>query len=222
MSPNYEFLLWVHIISGTISLTTGSIVMIGRKGDARHKKLGKLFFYALVAGAISAIGLAVVRFNPFLIAIGIFTLYLSLGGFRSIQRFQSKEHIQITRLDYAISLSMLFAALFFAVIGIQKVFLPDIFGWVYIFFALISLLFLLKDLQRFRVLSLDKNLWLLDHIRRMSGAYVATLTAFLVVNASSIPLPIPLFVYWILPTLILFPIIRRWVKKHKKKAKPAS
>jgi uncharacterized membrane protein len=217
MSPNHKFLLLLHIVSGFIALSAGTWVLLTKKGTSTHKKVGRVFFYSMVIGGISAISLAIVNFNPFLLAVGLFTLYLTASGFRSITRSRDPEKYPIHRMDLAISFIMLLTAVFFSVVGLKRVFEDDFFGWVYIFFALIGLLFLLSDLKRFRQKNIDANLWLLDHIRRMSGAYIATLTAFLVVNASKIPLSIPIFVYWMLPTIILFPVIRRWVKKHKKR-----
>jgi uncharacterized membrane protein YbaN (DUF454 family) len=49
----------------------------------------------------------------------------------------------------------------------------------------------------------------------MTGAFIASATAFLVVNAKYFPDIIPGFVYWLLPTIIFTPLIVKWSKKYQ-------
>ena len=71
---NLGFLI-LHIISGYISLTSGSISMISRKGGKAHKLSGGLFFNAMIGVTISAIYLSIVKDNSFLLHVGIFVFY---------------------------------------------------------------------------------------------------------------------------------------------------
>lgn len=73
-----------------------------------------------------------------------------------------------------------------------------------------------KDFINYRGKNPEKKHRLLTHIGRMIGAYTATITAVLVVNAAALPTSIPPFVYWLLPTVILTPISFYWIRKQKK------
>jgi len=52
---------------------------------------------------------------------------------------------------------------------------------------------------------------LVTHLQRMIGAYIASLTAFLVVNNTILPGVIA----WLLPSVLLVPFIMAWSKKYK-------
>jgi hypothetical protein len=62
-----------------------------------------------------------------------------------------------------------------------------------------------------------KNYWLLAHLQRMTGGYIAATTAFLVVNAQYSPVVLPSVVVWLLPTVILTPLTIAFSKKYKVK-----
>ena len=74
-----------------------------------------------------------------------------------------------------------------------------------------------RDFSNYRGQVKEKNYWLLMHLQRMTGAYIASATAFLVVNAKYIPFELPAFVFWLLPTAVLTPLIVSWSKKYSKK-----
>ncbi len=59
-----------------------------------------------------------------------------------------------------------------------------------------------------------KNQWLLRHISTMLGGYIATFTAFLVVNVSLESAP---WLPWLLPTIIGTPLIAYWTRKYQPK-----
>jgi len=50
-----EIISWTHIITASLSLIFGTIVMFGRKGDVRHQKLGLWYCYAMVANNLTAL-----------------------------------------------------------------------------------------------------------------------------------------------------------------------
>jgi hypothetical protein len=106
------------------------------------------------------------------------------------------------------------AGVLFLALGINAMVQGNTFGIVYIVFGFISLLFVRTDLSNYRGKASTRNYWLLAHLQRMTGGYIAALTAFLVVNSSSLPSFIPGVVYWLLPTAILTPLIIRWSRKY--------
>ena len=71
----------------------------------------------------------------------------------------------------------------------------------------------LDDLKSLYMKKFVRGAWLLKHISRMGGSFIATSTAFLLVNTSIEPV----WVMWLLPTVIGTPMIvvtsRKWKKK---------
>ena len=65
------------------------------------------------------------------------------------------------------------------------------------------------DLKLYKGVTKYKNFWLLIHLQRMIGAYIASVTAFIVTN-DNYNLGI---IGWLLPTAILVPLIFKWSKQ---------
>lgn len=76
---------------------------------------------------------------------------------------------------------------------------------VLFFFGFFLFSMSLQDLIKMKRKKFVKNAWLFDHISRMSGSFIATTTAFIVVNFSMTPA----WVLWLLPTAIGTPLIFR-------------
>lgn len=85
------------------------------------------------------------------------------------------------------------------------------FGSVLIVFGSMSILMVLQDFRTYRGKSKLKNFWLLIHFQRMIGAYIAAITAFLVVNNTYLPS----IIAWLMPSVIIVPLIFLWSKKYK-------
>lgn len=57
---------------------------------------------------------------------------------------------------------------------------------------------------------LHPKAWLKQHIGMMMGSFIATITAFLVVNINWI---YPEWIVWLSPTIILVPVMMFWTRK---------
>jgi uncharacterized membrane protein YhaH (DUF805 family) len=99
------------------------------------------------------------------------------------------------------------------VVGVQQVIGENNFGIFYLVFGFGSLNAVRVDFLNFNGKTQPNKYWLLLHLQRMMGAYIASFTAFVVVNAHHIPLNIPGIVYWLLPTAIFMPLILFWLRK---------
>ncbi len=116
---------------------------------------------------------------------------------------------------------MLLAGLLFVVLGSRNLLANNSFGVVFIVFGVIGLGFVKKDFNNYKGKLKEKNYWLLAHLQRMTrGGYIASTTAFLVVNSNYFPSAVPSIVFWLLLTAILTPLIFIWSKKYKVKLKP--
>jgi hypothetical protein len=85
------------------------------------------------------------------------------------------------------------------------------FGIIILLFAWRGITFVIQDYKTYNGIITTKNYWLIYHLQRMTGAYIASLSAFLVLNAPNAFS----FVPWILPTIILVPLIIKWTRKYQ-------
>ena len=87
----FKTLLYLHILTGSISLLVGLIVILLKKGNNQHEKLGSLFYYSMIISSLVAIPMSIIHPNYFLFAIAIFTLYLLLSAKRYLSIKTSKD-----------------------------------------------------------------------------------------------------------------------------------
>jgi uncharacterized membrane protein len=208
----FKILLYAHIFFGAISLLIGLFVLIGKKGNSRHKLIGNIYFFAMLSAAFISFPMSYLHSDYFLFIVGVFTIYMLLTGRRFLK---IKEISDVKKIDWILTIIMLVFGIAFIVFGSYKLLNNNYFGIVLIVFGIISCLFVWRDKNNFIGKSRYKNFWLVTHIQRMVGSYIATVTAFLVVNNKILPD----VVAWLLPTFLLVPLIIKWVIKYNIKAK---
>jgi uncharacterized membrane protein len=201
-----QLVLLCHIISGASALLTGTINIVRKKGGRLHSQVGMMFFWSMILTSVFAIILATLRPNPFLLLIGIFSLYLTVSGQRMVryQEYQSKLSQKILLGVSAVAATGLIMYSIYLLINLKS------FGLVPLTFGLIMLT-LIRQEMLLKNISFAKRVQL--HIGRIAGAYIAALTAFLVVNNTVLPG----WLAWLLPTAIIVPLILRWSKLYQDK-----
>jgi uncharacterized membrane protein len=204
----FKILLTIHIITGGIALFVGSIILFTKKGNETHQKLGKVYFSALLTSSLVSLLMAILHGNIFLFIVGIFTTYMLLSGTRYLK---IKSISDIHFADWTLAITITLFGLGFVSLGSYILLYQDFFGIVLLVFGGICWMFALQDFKNFRNKSKVKNFWLMTHIQRMTGSYIASATAFLVVN-NTILLGV---ISWLLPTAILTPLIVIWVRKYQ-------
>lgn len=204
----FSVLLTLHVAGGTSALVIGTIILCIKKGDKRHRLLGKLYFFTMITAALVSLPMAYLHPNYFLFIVGVFSSYMLVSGWRYL-KIKSVEHV--TTLDWIHTITMLLFAIGFIGFGLYNIVTGFNFGLVFLVFGAIGLLFVKGDFTNFKGNSKTKNVWLTAHFQRMMGSYIASVTAFLVVNNSYIPG----IIAWLLPTLIIVPIIVFWTKKYE-------
>lgn len=211
----FKIILVIHIITGSIGLFTGTINIIRKKGDEPHRLIGQFFVYGMLINAVAGFIMSILHENLFLLIIAVFSFYMTATGQRilflkRLDKWQSPKLI-----DWIVTFTMMFFGTLFIIYGVYLKIVDVNLGTVLIVFGTISILMTRKDIMLYKGVTTVKNYWLLIHIQRMIGAYIASLTAFLVVNNTYLP---PMLA-WLLPTIILVPLIFYW---SKKKAIPKS
>lgn len=205
---NFKFLLIIHIIGGTLSLLLGTYILARRKGDRLHKLIGNIYFFAMLSTALVALPMSYLHTNYFLFIISVFTSYMLLSGKLYIRKTGTTP---ISFADWLLTILMFIFGLLFIGLGVFDLFKENIFGIVFIVFGSIGLLFVYQDYINFNGKSRIKNFGLTTHLQRMIGSYIASITAFLVVNNKVLPGVLA----WLLPTLIIVPFIIKWTRKRK-------
>lgn len=224
-----HFLL--HILAGTVTLITGPLAIFYNFKNAKaHRKVGKLFFYAMLYVCASAIMGYVRRpdlvFYEFLLGISFMVLAGIFRGVRSIQFMQGKQRAGAFDWAYTLALGLTGIAMLWRSATLAGSGNPDYQVFV-ILFAVFGVGSLSDITQNVRLLRNPEAVHRLDwyrlHVQSMIGAFMASTTAFTVNVASDV---LPWFVAWFGPTLLLLPLqfyygrlIKGW--KQRAVAKPA-
>ncbi|RIW14116.1 hypothetical protein D0X99_15045 [Algoriphagus lacus] len=208
----FNLLLLLHIVGGSIGLLCGILVFILKKGTKTHANLGKLFIFGMLLSGVTAQVMAILHPNTFLFMVGVFTIYLVGTGARAIFTKSSRS---IHSIDRFLQFGMVLAGLALIYLGIAGVMGGNNFGIVYIVFASIGLLMAVQDIRSASKHSHDKKAYVRKHLQRLGGGFIASATAFLVVNLRELPDWLPVWVLWLIPTLLISPLISFYSKKYK-------
>jgi uncharacterized membrane protein len=215
MDNLFRFFLIIHILAGTIGLLSGTINIIRKKGDKKHKLIGKIFLYGMLTVGLSAFVLSIMHKNYFLFIVGVFTFYMAATGDRYLSLKQLRTTQKPKLIDWVLTIFMLLFGVAFIGFGIYHLAKSENFGIVFIVFGFLGLRMVGKDIKNYKGKAEISNYWLIAHLQRMIGAYIAALTAFLVVNGKYLDGFVPNYVIWLLPTAILLPLIIKWTKKYQ-------
>lgn len=211
METIFTILLIIHIIAGSIGLLTGTINIIKKKGDKAHKNVGKFFFYSMLINGFAGFIMSLIHRNDFLLIVAVFSIYMVATGQRFLSLKQLHKEQKPKAIDWILTYTMLVFAFLFITYGSYLLINKVNFGIVLLVFGVVSCLMAIKDIKVYKGNIKEKNYWLLLHIQRMVGSYIAALTAFIVVNNHFLPG----IVGWLLPTVIFTPLIVKWTKQYR-------
>ncbi|GAB4454354.1 MAG: hypothetical protein OHK0036_17820 [Bacteroidia bacterium] len=214
MDTLFNVFLILHIVGGSLGLLTGMMNILQKKGNKTHKLIGKIFYFSMLTAGISSLALACLHPNYFLFMVGVFTLYMVSSGQLYLKHKQHNS-LDTKRIEWTITILMLLSGLLFVGIGFLTLMKSNLFGLVFITFGTLGLVFVRQGFRNYKDKATIKNYWLIGHLQRMTGSFIAALTAFLVVNAKYFPDQIPGFAYWLLPTVILTPLIIKWSRQYE-------
>lgn len=206
---------YIHIVAGASTLVTGPIAIFYNFRDPRkHRLVGKVFFYAMLIVAVSAIigyfkhpG---VVFFQFLLGISILVL---AGIFRGVRSIFLMKGGSVRWFDFAYTAMlglngvwMLRQALF--QLNGENMAFPILFG----VFGLMSLG---DTWENWRVFTkphlLHRFDWMRLHLGTMLGAFTASTTAFTVNSAPFLPW----WAQWFGPIILIVPLQVYFARKVK-------
>lgn len=188
-----KLLIYFHAGLGGIALLAGFIAAITAKGSNIHKKSGTVFHHSMVISVLLSIFIALIpsHFNPFLLGIGIFSLYSVVSGRRCLKVLKPNFNLSVDKfLAYILLIN---SAL---MIGLPLVINGEI-NVVLSVFGALGIIAAIRDLFSYNNFELLKRDRIKNHINKISGGYIAAVTAFLVVNDL-----LPGYWAWFTPTVI--------------------
>jgi hypothetical protein len=213
MEEIFQAARFLHILSGGFGLFVAPGAMLTRKGGLWHRRWGKAYFWSMVVVVLTAVLLALVRFNPFLLLIAVFSFYLAFSGYRVLYRKTPRQRAGI--IDWCAALLMLAGSAGLIGYGIYLLLSVRIasFGIVAIVFGGIGLTTAVSDIRSFLHPPSDKRAWWFSHMASMMGAYIATVSAFSVVNFHFLPT----VARWLWPTALGAIGITIWTRYYREK-----
>jgi len=204
--------LALHITAGAIALLVAPVAIAVQKGGEAHKRWGRVFFWSMTVIFITAIILALYKWNLFLLMIAVFSYYSVVSAYRWL--YLKKMHLgqRPKKIDW---FALIVAALFnlwFVGWGIYMATNGHygFFAYLAIGFGTAGLLTAKGNLMKF-LKHPPKNTWIYEHIGGMLGGYIATVTAF----SSQVMVFLPGWMQWIWPTLVGVPVIMYWTRRYR-------
>lgn len=206
----YNLVLIVHIFSGFLGLLCGTIAIMKTNFTKIHKKAGKTFFYAMLFIFITSTIMCFLKTNIFLFLVGFFSFFLACTGYRVLQlKSIYNNNLKPQFIDFAIAITGILAGISIYVLAYFLFVKENNFGFVCLVIGSVSFILGILDIRKFYIIITDKFYWMRAHAIRMAGAYVATVTAFIVVNVQINQG----WILWILPTFIIIPMALKIVNK---------
>lgn len=214
MEQLFTPLLILHILGGSAGLIAGTIAASVKKGAKPHLLSGKIFFWGMFIASFSALILSWIPGHEslFLFAVGGFTLYMILSGYRIVvlKRKSKQQEQSFSSIDYLITLFGFSFAVFLLIQSVKGLLHGNTFSIVPGVFGLICMSYVLLDIRLLTGNSTVKQSWMYNHIVRMMGAMIASYTAFLVVNVQ-IDMQ---WILWLLPSVIGSIFITIFLRKY--------
>jgi len=210
MSSVFSVVLLIHIIFGGIALFVAPCAMLTRKGGLWHRRWGKTYFWSMAVVALTAVLMSMMRSGLFFLLVALFSFYLALSGYRVLHHKTPQQRAGTA--DWFAAALMLVGGVVLAGYGAYLM-LTSNFGTVAIVFGIIGILLAAADIHNFVRPPKDKRAWWYTHMTRMLAAYVATVTAFSVVNFQFLPV----IARWLWATVIGTLGIVMWTRYYRKK-----
>ncbi|RLT41990.1 MAG: hypothetical protein DWI57_06180 [Chloroflexi bacterium] len=212
-----------HVAAGFTALVMAPLAMMTQKGGNQHRRWGKIYFWAMFAIFVTALALVYFRPNFFLFMISILSFYGAFTGYRALYRKRPERGEGPIWLDWLGAGIAAVAGLVFLLwggltaIGLLVTQIPPVFGLIGVGFGVSLCGDAIGDMRTFLQPSTDRNWWWYYHIQRMSGSYIAAVTAFTVQNVTRLMPDEVAWLPWVLPALIGTPLIARSVRHYRQK-----
>jgi uncharacterized damage-inducible protein DinB len=191
---------FIHITAGTIALIAGYAALYTRKGDATHRRSGRIFSYAMLAMCLFGALIAIARGAAPAINIpaAVLTSYLVITGVLAFQPLSARPRwVDRTLMAVAFTTGTVAILLMFAPRSVRS----NMPAFPFLMFGFVGLLGATLDWRMIRAGGLDAAKRLRRHLWRMSYALFVASMSFFIGQAKVIPQPLR-----IRPLLALIPL----------------
>jgi uncharacterized membrane protein len=214
MATVIKIVLGIHVIFATGALISGALAIILKSNTARHKPVGRIYFWCMTLVCVTATFISIIKNLQFLFFIGIFTYYATLIAYRALKLKNLHKGQKPQVIDWIIECiagvtffgMLVFSILVYLQSGNMQAVIPFVFGFMGVWGVF-------RNVRAFAKGPTETLYWLKKHIGNMCGSYIGAITAFTVNQSDHIPLN-PIFL-WLGPTLIVTPIIVLELRKVK-------
>ena len=197
-----SWLLAIHILAGTTALLAAAFTICSEKGKKTHIIAGRTFYWGMVGIFLTALPMSIITSNVFLFLIAFFSFYLAYAGRRFAQNRKGIASIAdwiAVGLMIVAGLAMWILAVYYFIQSNSQSITLTIFGFIAISIGY-------TDYKTYKREEATGNKRIARHLSNMLAGTIAVVTAVLVVNVDMEPQWLP----WILPTIILVPLISWW------------
>ena len=203
-----EYLLPIHILAGTLALLASAFAICSEKGKKIHITAGRTYFWGMAGIFLTALPMSIITSNVFLFLIAFFSFYLAFAG----RRFAQNRTGIASRIDWIAVGLMIFTGIGMCVLAVFYVIDSNSLYITLLVFGLISIVIGLTDYKTHKHQEAIGKKRIARHLTNMLAGTIAVVTAFLVVNVDMEPQWLP----WILPTVVIVPVINWWNSKVMK------
>ena len=212
-------LLVIHIAAGSIALLAALAALVTAKGGVIHVRAGRVYAIGMTLIFLTAVPLAILGADVFLLLIAFFSFYLIFAGWR-FARNRSRRPQPVDWVAVAImgltGLAMWGYAVALGLSGSGQWVTMLAFGSIAVALSVADGLFFHQGRSGRRRPA--PYLRIQRHLTNMMAGTIATVTAVMVVNVSMDPVWVP----WLLPTVVITPLIVWWNVRTARQARPAA
>ena len=200
-----QILLAIHILAGIVSLLSAALAVSSAKGTKPHVLSGRTYFWGMAIIFSTAIPMSIISGNIFLFLIAIFSFYLAFAG----MRFARNRKRVASILDWIAIGLMIFSGIGMWILAAIYLLNSNTQYIVLSVFGLLAIALGYADFRSYKNNSATGKERISRHLTNMMGGTIAVITAVLVVN----PPFEPEWVWWVLPTVLITPVIFSWNSK---------
>ncbi len=200
-----SLLLVIHIAAGSAAMAAAAIALVTAKGGSPHIRAGRVYAASMAVVCVSALPLAVLGSDVVLLLVAVFSFYLVFAGWRFARNASGRPRA----VDWAAVAVMGLTGLGMWGYG-ATLLLRGSSQWITMaLFGFIALALSAADLRHHRGPLRSGRQRIARHLTNMLAGTIATVTAVVVVNVESDPA----WLAWILPTLLITPLIVWWNRR---------
>ena len=197
-----EYLLPIHILAGTIALFAAAFAICSEKGKKIHITAGRTYYWGMVGIFLTALPMSIINKEISLFLVAFFSFYLAFAG----RRFAQNRTGVASRIDWIAVGLMIVTGIGMWLLAIFYFIDSNSDYIVLFFFGFISIVLGYTDYKTHKHQEATGKKRIARHLSNMLAGTIAVVTAVLVVNVNMEPQWLP----WILPTVILVPVISWW------------